>query len=112
MMGTDSFRGVSSSCPAPFFAFKITLRLCLTVRHAPENVPVGNLSTVPERGADMEVNLLAPCGAKPPATHGGPRQEQKVLFSELLFRPLFHVEMSDTHSLGSPQTEEGQGFPV
>ena len=33
-MGTDGFRGVSSSCPAPFFAFKITLRLCLTVRHA------------------------------------------------------------------------------
>ena len=34
LMGTDGFRGVSSSCPAPFFAFKITLRLCLTVRHA------------------------------------------------------------------------------
>ena len=78
----------------------------------PENVPVGNLSTIPERGADMEVNLLAPCGAKLPATHGGPRQEQKVLFSELLFPPHFHVEMSDTHNLGSPQTEEGQGSPV
>ena len=60
----------------------------------------------------MEVNLLAPCGAKPPATHGGPRQEQKVLFSELLFPPLFHMEMSDTPSLGSPQTEEGRGCPV
>lgn len=60
----------------------------------------------------MEVNLLAPCGDKLPATHGGPRQEQKVLLSELLFPPHFHVEMSDTHSLGSPQTEEGQESPV
>lgn len=50
------------------------------------SVPAGNVSTVPEQGAEMEVSLLAPCSAK--ATSHCPQhvafwrqKEQKVLFS-------------------------------
>lgn len=64
----------------------------------------------------MEVNLLAPCSAKPPATaHNGPRLKprlwhfgggsKKFSFQKLLSPHLFRVETSDpTVSLADQQS--------
>jgi hypothetical protein len=47
------------------------LLVLLPMDPATLNGPVGNLSTVPEQGAEMEVDLLASCSARPPATAHG-----------------------------------------
>lgn len=71
----------------------------------------------------MEVDLLAPCSAKPPATaHSGPRlklrvafwrqEEQKVLFSETILPPPLPRGDIRPHSLESPLTQEGQVIPL
>ena len=64
----------------------------------------------------MEVSLLAPCSAEPPATAHrvwpfGGRRSKKFSFQKLLSPSphLFHVEMSDTHSLESPPDPRGPG---
>lgn len=62
----------------------------------------------------MEVNLLAPCSAKPPATaHSGPRSKPRVWhfrgrrskefsYQKLLFLHLFHMRMSDPTAWKAP----------
>lgn len=57
----------------------------------------------------MEVNLPAVCSAKPPAIHGGPRQEQKVLFSELLFPPPLPRGNVRYPQPGKPPDRRGSG---
>lgn len=70
----------------------------------------------------MEVNLLAPCSAKPLATdHNGPRLKPRVWhfgggskkfsFQKLLSPPPLPCGDIRPHSLESPLTQEGQVFP-
>lgn len=83
--------------------------------------PAGNLSTIPEQEAEMEVHCWiqevpghltwstgSRVGAKSMAFL---RQEWKFSLQRLLFPHLFHVGLSDTHSLESPPYRALRCFP-